>query len=170
MDNSRARESSFFDRRSRALRTDYSIPMADVRPAMRSQDPFDLARAGLGAAFDDPSLLRGGAADIVKGAVAGFPLPAPFRSEYNSWPGTDEPWNEKTLNSDSRPTWQPGYLEKMLYGDPNAPATLAPSRSTSNPQPSALSSNTPMIRSSAAAAGIPDRYNVFEFGYPPQGD
>ncbi len=118
-----------------------------------ARSAFDLGRVGLGAAFENPFLLRGGAADIAKGAITGFPLPAPFRAEYDSWPGTAEPWDEKTLNSDSRPSWQPGYLERMLFGDPNT-RDAGDSSATTTP--------TPAFRPDAAYS--PDGSFIGNFG------
>jgi hypothetical protein len=83
-----------------------------------SRSVFDLGRIGLGVLFGNRLATTGGIADFVQNAAKGFPLPEPLRREHYSWPGTEKPWEENTLNSDSRPTWQPGPIEKLLYGDP----------------------------------------------------
>ncbi|MBR1120084.1 hypothetical protein JQ628_01060 [Bradyrhizobium lablabi] len=79
---------------------------------------FDLGRVALGVGLGNSRMIGGGAASAVKGASQGFQLPDFLRGEYHAWPGTDEPWDQNTLNSDSRPNWQPGPSERLLYGVP----------------------------------------------------
>jgi hypothetical protein len=88
-----------------------------------ARSAYDIGRMAAGAALRKPTLFEAGAADIVHGGTDGFPLPAPLRAEYHSWPGTEQPWDQRTLNSDRNLTWRPSYIERMFYGDPQVSDT-----------------------------------------------
>ena len=71
---------------------------------------------------------------LVNGAARGFPLPDFMKAEYQAWPGTEAPWDKRTLRSDPRPKWQAGAVERALYGNSDAQPESGPVAGDSRPE------------------------------------
>jgi hypothetical protein len=50
-------------------------------------------------------------------ATNGGEYPSGLATGYESWSGTDEPWNRSTLQFDQNPVWSPGTLERFFSQD-----------------------------------------------------
>src|SRR6266851_4912579 len=65
-------------------------------------------------------------------------LPERFRTGFQSWPGTAEPWDPSTENSDPNPQWAPGPFERFVF----PPALHAP---FSDKHPSTPNPRDPLV-------------------------
>lgn len=154
--------------------------------------PVDLGK--LGSVMGDIGQVAWGAlSKNLRSAVAGAAklgsdASAGILDRYRSWPGTSKPW-EPLLN------WQKGgspidFVQSGTSGEIgngngignwwDSPRSVHQNRPSSRdswanipipdastpPLPSAPAWNDVFVRDSAAAAGVPSRNNVFEFGFP----
>jgi len=62
-----------------------------------------------------------------------------------------------------------GFGVKLFFSVPSAEADASSMRSVSKPPPKSPAWNDGLVRDSAAAAGVPSRNNVYEFGFPDPG-
>jgi hypothetical protein len=74
----------------------------------------DLSKVIFGLVGENPILTTRAVSTAVKHASSGVPYP--FDVGYQSWPGTSEPWDSNTLNSDRNPQFQPGKVERFFNG------------------------------------------------------
>lgn len=139
---------------------------------------MDIGQVGWGIFRKDPRTAVAGATKLGRDISSGI------QEDYKSWPGTEEPWFDWQTGSPGSNFDQGSVPGKI--GDGNgignwwgnrrpAPQNQSSANPWTNipvpnfpppPQPAPRAWNFEAVRDSAAAAGIPSRNNVFEYGFP----